>query len=190
MPAATRRWPGRPGSPAARRRTGRSSARRWWCSKASTRRRSRRARQCRRGCEGERRSVGLVRQDGLRLRLSRPRHRAGEPDPCRDAARSGRRVRQRARGPRAGRRGGGIPQARISGRVRQCARSRLWLSRHPPDALDRRAAAAHGRRGARRTRFADAVARTAWPIELHDRAEGYCGSRSPRTTCTTCRSAA
>ena len=38
------------------------------------------------------------------------------------------------------------------------------------------------------TKFSDAIARTAWPIELHDRADkATSGSRSPTTTCTTCR---
>ena len=41
------------------------------------------------------------------------------------------------------------------------------------------------------TRFPDAVARTAWPIELHGRPEkGSIGKPSRTTTFTTCRSEA
>ena len=43
----------------------------------------------------------------------------------------------------------------------------------PPDPLGRRPPAAHRRRRPRRTRFPDAVARTGWPIELHDTPQGY-----------------
>ena len=36
-------------------------------------------------------------------------------------------------------------------------------------------------------RFDDAVARTAWPVELHDRSNGYVWRCSRPITCTTCR---
>ena len=32
-------------------------------------------------------------------------------------------------------------------------------------------------------RFDDAVARTAWPVELHDRSDGYVWEMFPRITC-------
>ena len=35
--------------------------------------------------------------------------------------------------------------------------------------------------------FPDAVARTGWPIELHDTRRATWGNRLPTTTCTTCR---
>ena len=71
------------------------------------------------------------------------------------------------------------------------ARAQLRLSRHPPDALDRRAPAVDGRRRARR----HALSRCRRAHRLADRAArprrtASSGSRSARTICTMCRSAA
>ena len=65
-----------------------------------------------------------------------------------------------------------FPQGRISRGLRQGAGAQLWPARHPPDALDpgRQQLTVDDVRAG--TKFPDAVARTAWPIELHDRAGG------------------
>src|SRR5262245_15810526 len=87
---------------------------------------------------------------GLRLLASRPRHRARPPHPCRDAARTGRGVAQRAARQGPGRPCCRFPQARIPGGLRRRLRAQLRPAGHPPDPLDQRPSTAHCRRRARR----------------------------------------
>ena len=103
------------------------------------------ARGDRRAHEGEGRRIRSRPPRGTWLRHSRPRRCRDEHDACGDAARSDRGLDQghRRQGPGRSRRG--IPARRVSRMLRQCADARLWLSRHPPDPLDRRPPAAHRR---------------------------------------------
>ena len=110
---------------------------------------------------------------GIRFRVSGPRHRAGQPHPCRDAARAG----------------GGLAQ-RAAGKA-QADRVLDFLKREYPQAFGQARVRSYGLPGIRQTRwikgrqqltvddvragtrFPDAIARTAWPIELHDSPQGY-----------------
>ena len=124
--------------------------------------------------EGKGRRIQLVRRDAVSLRHSRPRHRRAQHDAHRHAARAA---------------GGG---ARASSRARRRPTARCSSSRSEfPECFGNARVRAYGNPGIRQTRwivgrhqltidevrngtkFDDAVARTAWPVELHDHSKGY-----------------
>ena len=85
----------------------------------------------------------------------------------------GRAPRRPTRREGTGRRGDRAAARRVPEGVRRGPGARLRLSGTPADPLDQgghQLTLDEVRAG---TRFPDAVARTAWPIELHDRADGY-----------------
>ena len=148
------------------------------------------AREHRRGASSRRREemaarmkekgddYGLVRREGLAFVIPGRGVAAHEHDACRDAARSagglGAHARRQGRRPIAPLRS---CEREFPGCFGKCAGARLRLSRHPPDALDRRAPAADGRRSARRHaisrrdrahRLADRTARSRRRARLAD----------------------
>ncbi len=124
----------------------------------------------RRGVRRAGRGVGAAAAGRARVLLPRPRHRGDERDPHRRAARPDCRLAGHVRGPRPGRRA----RSRCSGRSSPRRSARRGCAPTGSPGGGRRG----GSRGAHQLTvdevrsgigFDDAVARTAWPVELHDR---------------------
>ena len=137
------------------------------------------------------RDYGMGRRDGFAFHVSRPRHRAGEHEPRRDAARSAGRQHFRARRQGAGGQGGRIPALRVS-------RSTSAAPACAPTAFpaSARRAGSPGVISSPRTRSAtarDSTTPSPAPPGRSNctmRPKASSGSRSASTTCTTCRCAA
>ena len=150
------------------------TARRWSCSRTSTSPSNRPARRSRARMKEKGDEYGLVRREGSRFIIPGRGVAATEHDAHRDAARSA----------------GSLAHRTLDGRD-QADRCFEFLTDEFPGCFGKSRVRAYGYPGIRQTRwivgrqqltvddvrdgtnFPDAIARTAWPIELHDHGTGH-----------------